>query len=389
MPLHLPGSDEAFSVFLKLPGKTCNLNCHYCYEKRRPYRQFSMLGPELLRSFLQKASGRALLLELHGGEPLMIGKERMRPLLAECRAYTGPLRLALQTNGTLLDQEWIDLFMEDFPSIEVAVSLDGDPISNQHRVDYRDEASHADVERALRLLEDNRLPFGIACVVARPALTRVQEILDYFAQFSSINLLKLNPCLDYSVRLPEGRDNRPSLSLQNASEAGAPGWALTPLEFAAFLAQIFDAWVDGGLYQTLPIEPFMSIIRVLGGARANFCVYDEQKCANMLTLYPDGTIGSCDELRMPTAKLAHIDDFETLDQISHFQTNPLLHSSLNMVLEKCSTCEYQPTCHGGCLATRLHYFGTPYYEDYCTYRKNVIDHVRARLGSAAQSTNAA
>src|SRR4051794_28690298 len=117
--LGIPERRDALSVILKLPGEVCNINCVYCYEKRKPYQDASFLEGTTLRRFLELCGDRPLSLELHGGEPLVVGERRMRDILAAIREYPGVTRVALQTNGLLLSDAWLRLLAEEWPDIEI------------------------------------------------------------------------------------------------------------------------------------------------------------------------------------------------------------------------------------------------------------------------------
>lgn len=371
-----PTKDDTLSIILKLPGEVCNLNCHYCYEKRKPSGKYQKITPDLLRKLFEKAEGRNLSLEFHGGEPLIIGKKDMVSLLKECQKYRGKLRIVLQTNATLLDQEWLDLFNREWPEIEFATSIDGDPATTIHRVDYNDNNVHPAIEQVFELFSKNDMKLGVICTVTRQALESPQKVLDYFLKIDCINLLKLNPCFDFNVVSKKTPGNKKSFDLYNPEGIGVPGWGITPLEFSEFLKGFFDIWVSSGSFNKLLVEPFLSIIRVVGGRKSNFCIYDQQKCSSMLTLYPDGRLSSCDELDISDSILiSHIDQIKSLDDILYFQTNKPLKKSLNEILEKCRGCDYREICNGGCLATRKRYAGSQYYEEYCQYRIEIIDHV--------------
>jgi uncharacterized protein len=220
----------------------------------------------------------------------------------------------------------------------------------------------------------------VVSVVSRSSIGRAGSIVSYFSGFPAVRQVKFAPCLDFNVQtktLPPG--NRKSLLRLNASGEGIPGWATTPLEYSCFLIEAFDAWVDTGAFRRFLIEPLTSVIRALAGGSSSFCHFSESKCAHVLTLYPDGRIGSCDELPMPRAELSHVAAVRSLDDIVDLRTNPALRHDLDRLLEKCEACSYRPTCGGGCLATRLRYQGTPYDDEYCAYRMQLIDHVRSAL----------
>lgn len=182
LELRYPSEGSAISVILKLPGETCNIDCHYCYEKRKPYPDSAQLVPETVARFLDLCGGRPLRVELHGGEPLLMKPPLMAELFAVLRRYAGGIHLAMQTNGLLLDDERLRFLREEWPDLDLGVSLDGDPIVNDvHRVDYRGRGTSARVEQALRRLGDAGLSVGVIATVTQPSLGRAGEIVRYFA----------------------------------------------------------------------------------------------------------------------------------------------------------------------------------------------------------------
>jgi len=382
MEMSYPATDDPLLLILKLPGETCNINCYYCFEKRKPYPSAQTIEPPTLRRALQSLGNRSLDVQLHGGEPLLLGRERIRALLAELRAYPGRLQLYLQTNGTTLTEEWFDFFDAEWPEIEIGISLDGDAAANAHRVDYRDRPTHAQVEHALGIAAARDRKVGLIAVATRQSLGRAREILSYFASLPAVRNVNFSPCLDYSVKTKEfPRGNRKSLMVLNPDGQGMPGWATTPLEYADFLIDLFNAWRDTGAYQRFIVEPLFSLLRTIQGQSTRFCHFSEKKCAHVLTLYPDGRIGSCDELRMPDALLTHVSMLGERADIAALQHNSALRPGMDALLERCSKCDYQTTCRGGCLATRLSYQGTAYEEEYCHYRIRVIDYLAAAIGA--------
>ncbi|MBE1582298.1 radical SAM/SPASM domain-containing protein [Nonomuraea angiospora] len=379
--LSLPGPGNALSVILKLPGETCNINCFYCYEKRKPYPEAVQLQPEMLRRFLGLCGQRPLRIELHGGEPLMLRRELMAELLAELRAYPGTVSLAIQTNGILLNDAWIEFFKREWPDIEIGVSLDGPTeINDAYRVDYRDRGTAGRVEATLRRLNAHGLRIGVIAVVARRSLGHARELISYFGGFPAIRFLKLVPCLDYNVttEMLAPADRKENLLTLNPSGRGAPDWATSPKEYADFINEAFDVWREDG-FRHFVLEPVYSAMRGLLGDAPSFCHFSDTKCAWVLTLYPDGRLGSCDELRMPEAEHAKIGELEDIDEVLRMQRNPALGHRLNALYGKCSTCDYQDTCRGGCLATRLQFLGTAYDDEYCMQRIQIIEHVASAL----------
>lgn len=376
MKLKLPTKSDPIAVILKLPGETCNINCSYCYEKRKPYKDNSSLQPKMLRHFLETLNGRPLSLELHGGEPLLIGQSKMSAIFAEIKKYEGAVKLRIQTNGTLLNNKWLDFLKCEWPDIDIGISLDGDLEGNSYRVDYSDNSTHHKVEEALRLTDNYGINVGVISTVTRKSLPRASQILDYLAQFQSIKNVKFAPCFDFNV---ETKKRYQQTNLFKATEKGVPSWGISPSEYALFLIEAFEIWRTKQYFRQFLAEPFTSVIRTLANKKSSSCHFDEKKCAFMLTLYPDGRIGSCDELRMPNALMANVYDYQNIDDILYFQKNKTLKKELSSLLDKCEVCSYKQTCGGGCLNTRLNYHETSFYEEYCKYRMDVIDTVKASM----------
>lgn len=381
--VRMPDAGEALSVILKLYGDACNIDCTYCYEKRKPYDRAQVITPELLRAFLDRCGGRPLAVELHGGEPLLVGRARMEGLVAELKRYPALVRTSIQTNGTLLDEEWIAFFREQLPEIEIGVSLDGDAQGNAHRVDYRGAPTHPQVEAALARLARGDAQVGLISVVTRGILGRAAETLRYFRRFPAVRYVKFAPCLDFNVARPRRSARR--LPVLAAAAGGIPNWATTPDEYASFVIEAYEAWKEEGHYGSYVLEPVGSIIRTLTGGETPFCHFSSKKCAFVLTLYPDGRLGSCDEFSMPDAELAHVHAIGSIDEVLGFATKPAMLHDLERMLAKCDGCAYRATCRGGCLATRRRYLDTDYDDAYCDYRARVIDHVARDVAPLARA----
>ncbi len=386
MDVLLPEPNDALEVILKVVGEACNINCHYCYERRRPYEDATVLSATTLRDFLARMGGRPLSVGLHGGEPLLVKHSHMAELLGELARYPGRVQLKLQTNATLLTQEWLDLFEQHWPSLVIGLSLDGHAEVNGHRVDHQNRPVDTQITAALKMLDAAGRQVGVISTVTRRALGQELPILQFFQGFRCIRAVSFAPCLDFNVvSKPHNSPSSRALLALNPTGSGLPGWATTPSEYAEFLVRMFDAWRDSGSYRSFTIEPFVSIIRVLAGKPPDSCHFTPAKCAFVLTLFPDGRVGSCDELPSAESLLAAPTDRESLDRVLGFETNPKLRDGLGRLLEKCRSCSYVNTCGGGCLATRKRYEGTQYDDEYCQYRKRIVNHVAAAMGSSDQS----
>jgi radical SAM protein with 4Fe4S-binding SPASM domain len=381
MKLPLAKPQEVLEVIVKLAGESCNINCHYCFEKRKPYDRATILSNETLARFLSLATPRPIDVQFHGGEPMLVGMERMGAYFDILRSYPVPIRVRMQTNGTLLSREWLDFFRSSWPGFELGISVDGDDEGNRYRVDYKEKPVFASIEGALELLSSEGWRVGAACVVHRGLLGRARQTLDFFRRYPCIRSVSLLPCLDYKVFVHRTFKEKRALQMID-QRVERPDWSTSPSEYMDFLEDVFGIWRADALYERFTMEPYTSVIRRLAGKSPSLCHFSEQKCGHSVTLYPDGRVGSCDELRGEDSQLGTVNGVERLDELLQYETNPALLASLNVLLEKCEGCSYRTTCGGGCLATRRQYHGTAYDEEYCGYRQRLVDMVAGAVNGA-------
>lgn len=376
MELPLPRRSDSLTVIAKLAGAACNINCYYCYEKRKPYPDQQWLSPETLAGFLRACGGRPLRVVLHGGEPLLIGPRRMRGLLEVLRDYPGPLETAMQTNGMLLNDAWLDLFDEFFPNLDIGVSVDGPRSANAHRVDYRDQPTFDKVVRGIELLHRRGRTTALCLTVTNLVLGRAAETMAMIDGFPHVRAVRLSPCLDYDVTtLKFPKANADSLTLLNGSGRGQAGWATTPTEYARFVAECFDLW-QTGYHNRFLLEPLFSLLLHFVGAEVALTDWSLVKEPFIVALYPDGTIGSSEEISTPDARLGSVDTVGHLDDVLGFQRNEPLLTGMRELMAACSSCSHVAVCSGGSLADRLRLRGTAWEQEYCDARKWLIDHVR-------------
>jgi radical SAM protein with 4Fe4S-binding SPASM domain len=376
MDLLLPEPGDSLTAILKLAGDGCNINCYYCYEKRRPGDDKSWLSAQTLAHFLAAARSRPLRVVFQGGEPLLIGVARMRELLEVMLAYDGPLEVTMQTNGMLLSDAWLDLFDEMCPDIDIGVSLDGPRAANAYRVDYRDRPTFDKVLAGIELLHRRGREIGLCVTVTHLLLGLEHELMTQLGEFPHVRSVRLSPCLDYNVttrKFPKG--NAASLIVLNGSGQGAPGWATTPTEYAKFVACCFDIWRTGH-FRNFLMEPLFSILLALTGGESALTDWSPVKEPFIVVLYPDGRIGTSDEISGTDSTLGSVDTIGDLDEIVSYQRNPALLLDLRAQLAACDGCRHVAVCAGGSLADRLRLRGTPWEEEYCDSRRWLIDYIR-------------
>ncbi|WP_067854036.1 radical SAM/SPASM domain-containing protein [Nocardia shimofusensis] len=384
LPLLENDTATAVSVIVKLRGETCDIDCVFCYEKRKESPGGARVEVADIARLTDIFGDRPLVIELHGGEPLTAGKRYVREVLTTLATLPTVVRVTMQTNAVRLDDEWLDLFDEAYPGLHLGVSLDGDPQGNAWRIGYDGSPTYDRVAAALRLLADRGRKVGIITVVTPRVLGRAAAVLEHLAGFSAVNAVSFVPCFDSGVRAATAvSTSRTPVSRtvqQNGISANGPAWAITGDEYAAFVLDAASHWVRSGLSARIKLEPVVSTIRTLKGLDTGFCHFSNLKCDHVFTLYPDAGIGSCDELPWPAARLGRVSDFPGENEIATAQRALPLLVEGRTVTTKCETCRYRQTCGGGCIATRLRSIrAVGDDQDYCRYRMRLVDGVAALI----------
>ncbi|GHB10030.1 radical SAM/SPASM domain-containing protein [Streptomyces chryseus] len=391
--LDVDDTGTAVSVIVKTRGETCDIDCLYCYEKRKEAPGGARVGADQIRRLANLFRGRPLAVELHGGEPLTAGRDHIAEILTELADLPKVIRVTLQTNGVLLDANWLDMFDDLCPDLHIGISLDGDAQGNAWRVGYDGKPVYPRVAASLSLLAERGRSVGVIAAVTPAVLGRAEEVLDHLAGFGSVNAISFVPCFDSTIRrstaLP-GRRKTASRLLQQTAVNGTdgPAWAVHPDEYAQFVLAATAHWITAGHFARIKLEPAVSTIRRLQGLQTSFCHFSDLKCDHVFTLYPDGRLGSCDELPWPQARLTQLETANDQREVIAAQQGSLLLNQGKALMDKCTTCGYRDTCNGGCIATRWRMDPADDHDAYCDYRMRMIDGIAALLAQPAHPAGA-
>jgi len=320
----------------------CNLNCSYCYVynrgdnswKSRPRKvsdevvlQLALRIDEQCRKYALKRFN----VEFHGGEPLLIGIRRMERIVTILKENVStPVTFHLQTNGTLLNADWIKMFHEH--GISFGLSMDGPPqLADRYRV-YKDgTGSTADlVENIVELQampEYDHVAGGVLCVISDPYFPP-GDLLQWFVErgIKRVDFL-----------LPDGNYVNPPQNWSGCSP------------YTNFLREAFREWLKMGpaapkvrLFEYMVFGMFGEKVGLdaLGGSLESLCVIES-----------DGSIGVSDVARI-CAPLSYdkLDIFSNrLD--SHAKNYDL--GTLQELSETCQNCRYLSACGGGYLPHRF------------------------------------
>jgi uncharacterized protein len=175
------------STVVVQPTSLCNIACTYCYLPHKAERH--LLADGVLAAVVAAVrrwdeQGRAVEILWHSGEPLTVGTARFRELLGA--PWPRGTAHRIQTNATLVDDSWCDLFEELRPAI--GVSVDGPARLNRHRVNRAGRPAHDRIEAGISALRGRGIPFDVLSVVHDPEPQAAAELYDYVRELGARSL---------------------------------------------------------------------------------------------------------------------------------------------------------------------------------------------------------
>lgn len=345
---------QAFHVMAKPIGPRCNLDCSYCYylEKEALYpdeRRFRM-APDILETFIRdyivsqaNAGQREIGFTWQGGEPTMLGLDYFRTIVALQRKHCPSGRTitnALQTNGTLLDEDWARFLHGE--KFLVGLSLDGPPHLHDHyRRDRQDLPSSARVLKGWELLDRHAVETNILCVVNDCNAAHALDVYRYFRALG-VTFMQFIPLVERTAR--DGRLAPPPGS--GEAGYGVTRWSVTPEDYGRFLCAIFDEWVRNDVGK-ISVQLFDMLLGIWVGQPASLCVFAET-CGTGLALEHNGDLYACDHYVYPEYRLGNIKDRPIADLAALPQQARFGLDKKSQLPTMCRQCRWRAACHGGC-----------------------------------------
>ncbi len=351
---------RGFQIMTKPMGPKCNLDCKYCYylEKERFYPQekkFRMPDNVLetyIRDYIaaQAATGsNEIWFSWQGGEPTMLGVEYFRRIVELEQQYCPPgvvIRNALQTNATLLDEEWATFFKQN--DFLIGVSIDGPKkIHDRYRTYRNGSGSFDKVMEGVRLLQAHEVEVNALVVVQRESARKPRDVYRFIkkAGFKHIQFI---PIIERTVA--DGNLAGPPQTDQDI-EAQISRWSVMPKDFGDFLNAVFDEWIRHDVGEIF-VQFFEVQLGLWLGRPAGLCVFAEE-CGQALAMEHNGDLYACDHYVYPEYKLGNIMDqkMETMvmspDQIRFGE------EKRTTLPRQCRECDYRFACNGGCPKHRM------------------------------------
>ena len=343
-------------VMLKPAGAHCNLACKYCYylEKNKlyPTAQRHLMSDEMLeqftREYIEAQTMNQVLFTWHGGEPLLRSIDFYRKALSLQQKYAGGRHIdnVIQTNGTLLTDEWCEFFAQNHWL--VGISIDGlQPDHDHYRLTAAGKPSWQKVMQGIKLLKKHGVEWNAMAVVNAYNANHPLEFYRFFKE-NGCQFLQFTPIVE---RLTRHEDGRTLASLADKDEISLSEASVTPEQWGNFLCAIFDEWVRKDVGKIF-VEIFDCTLANWMGISPGICAYSKE-CGHAGVMEHNGDVYSCDHFVFPEYKLGNIRDHSLIDMLYGEQQQEfsrLKHSSLP---RQCKECDMEFACHGECPKNRF------------------------------------
>lgn len=386
-------------VMLKPAGAHCNLACKYCYylekDKLYPTAQRHLMSDEMLeqftREYIEAQTMNQVLFTWHGGEPLLRSIDFYRKALSLQQKYAGGRRIdnVIQTNGTLLTDEWCEFFAQNHWL--VGISIDGpQPYHDHYRLTAAGKPSWKKVMQGIKLLKKHGVEWNAMAVVNAYNANHPLEFYRFFKE-NGCQFLQFTPIVE---RLTRHEDGRTLASLADKDEISLSEASVAPEQWGYFLCAIFDEWVRKDVGKIF-VEIFDCTLANWMGISPGICAYSKE-CGHAGVMEHNGDVYSCDHFVFPEYKLGNIRDHSLIDMLYGEQQQEfsrLKHSSLP---RQCKECDMEFVCHGECPKNRfmkdkygdsgLNYLCPGYYH-YYQHVAPYMDYMKQELMSQRPPSN--
>ncbi len=343
-------------VMAKPAGALCNLACKYCYytEKAKLYRNDprhvmdEALLERFTRQYIEMQTSPSVLFTWHGGEPLMRPLTFYRKALELQRRYAGGRTIdnALQTNGTLITDEWARFFKEN--NFLIGISIDGpQEFHDDYRKSRTGRPSWRQVMQGIDVLNRHGVEWNAMAVVND---FNADYPLDFYHFFKEIgcHYIQFTPVVERIWQHPDGRHLASPIEGATAEVAD---FSVSPQQWGDFLCTLFDEWVRNDVGEYF-IQLFDSTLAGWMGVAPSVCALAET-CGHAGAMEYNGDVYACDHYVFPEFRLGNIRE-KTLTEMMYSPEQLSFGSNKrDLLTQQCRECEFLFACHGECPRNRF------------------------------------
>ncbi len=395
---------RAFHLLVKPTGAICNLDCTYCFflskELLYPGSRFRM-ADELLDTYTRQlieahAGAREVVIAWQGGEPTMMGLPFFRRSIELASQYKQPgqqLVYTIQTNGTLVDDEWAEFFAEH--GFLVGLSIDGPrDLHDTYRVDKGGKGSFDRVMSGLAALRRHDVEWNALVTVHAANSDHGRAIYQFLRDDCGARYMQFIPIVERATEqmLPladagwGGRSRDRPFYVQDGGLV--TNRSVSPGGYGRFLIEVFEDWVRRDIGEVY-VQMFDVALANWYGEPPGLCVHSET-CGLALALEHTGDVYSCDHYVEPDYRLGNISSDRLLDLVVLPRQQDFGLAKRDSLPRYCLECDVRFACHGGCPKDRfaLTPDGDPGLHYLCPSYKAFFGHVRSAMTAMCELLSA-
>ena len=337
-------ASRGFQVFVKPIGSACNLACRYCYylEKGSLYpgggsfRMPDDVLEEYISQHIDASPDPVIQFSWHGGEPTLLGLDYFRRIMELQRRHRPPGRRianGIQTNGTLLDDDWCRFLAAE--GFAVGLSLDGPrEMHDRYRLTRDGEPTHERAMRGYRLLQRHRVPIDMLCVVNAHNVRYPLQVYRFFKMIDAQHITFL-----------------PMVEMQPDASGGVDPLSVPAEAWGAFLCTIFDEWRDHDIGR-VRVQIFEEAARTAFDQEHSLCIF-RPTCGDIPVVEHNGDFYSCDHYVDVEHRLGNIMETPLVELLESPVQRAFGRAKLEALPGYCKRCEVRAMCNGGCPKNRF------------------------------------
>lgn len=346
-------------VMAKPNGSSCNLDCSYCYylekenlyKNRKHFRMSDETLEKYIESYIQAQPVPEVLFTWHGGETLLRDISFYQKALALQRKYGAGRHIdnSLQTNGTLLTDEWCKFFKDN--NFLIGISIDGpEHCHDVYRKNKGGKDTFKQVMRGIELLQKHGVMFNTLSVINDYNVDYPLEIYNFFKSIGS-QYMQFSPIVEkISNSRPDGLKLLPPDGLGSDDAVLAP-WTVSAKKFGEFYITIFNEWVrnDVGKFY---IQLFDLALAGTVGKPPGVCIFSET-CGHATVMEFNGDVYACDHYVFPEYKIGNVKTHTIFEMLFSENQKRFGADKRDKLPTQCRECEFLRLCHGECPKNRI------------------------------------
>lgn len=343
-----------YGYLIKPASSLCNYGCTYCFyhdvADHRKVRSSGIMSDEIMVALISNAlnveDGSMITFAFQGGEPTLAGLAFFEKFVSQVekeKKTSQKVQYAIQTNGSLIDQEWCEFLFEN--KFLVGLSLDGYRKNHDlFRMTRNHKPTYDRVMESLAMLKANHIDFNVLTVLTSELSKHPKELYDFYKAFD-LRFVQLIPCL-------------PGLDGEEDAHA------LKPSEFASFYKEFYSFWLEDykkGHY--ISVSLFDNVIPMFRGFPPQQCGM-LGFCSPQYVVEADGNVYPCDFYVLDKYVCGNVCS-HSFDQIRNSRIMNDFLKEEKRISVLCRDCNFKKLCHGNCKRLNITYFD----DERCGYQE--------------------